>query len=289
MNPGKGATDAKAEARRLRIGAAFAVLDESYAEHQPRRCFTLFSGGHDSTTASALAFDWARARDIPLTAALIDTTIAVPEAHEHVRAICRAQDWPLVVLRPPRTYESLVLEYGFPGPGFHGRFAYPRLKARAIEQLVRDTKELWKDRVMLVTGIRKEESIEREAQVTPVDRDGAQLWTAPIWDWKKIQCAHEMRLRGLPRNPVSDTIHISGDCLCGAKARKHEIEEIRGWFPHVADVILDLQRRVQATGHPASVWGVRPPNVSRHQMRMDLDLLGPLCRTCATDDLAEAA
>lgn len=274
------------------LTAAFALLDEAYDTHQPSHVFCLFSGGHDSTSATAIGMEWAHARKLRPLVAHVNTGTGIKETREHVLALADRQGWELIELHPPRSYRSLVLEMGFPGPGFHDRLAYPRLKARCFRYLGRMAPE--GRRVMLITGIRREESERRIAHVERIQVDENEtnlLWAAPIWDWTKVDCNHFIAERGLPRNPVSDLLHISGECLCGAMAKPGELERIEEWFANDVAWIRQLEDEVEAKGLRACRWGKRPPAVAREQMRAFLtpnDGSFPmLCAGCSPD--AEAA
>lgn len=266
----------------VRSRSAFAVLDEAYRKHEPVAVRALFSGGHDSLTATAVAFAWARERDIDLRAAHINTGAGIPETTEFVRATCRDQGWPLRELspKPDRDYEWMVKRFGFPGPGQHG-LAYRYLKERQLDTLTREAKQSAKrsDRVMLVSGVREQESTRRMAHVERIQRQGAKVFAAPIWDWSKLDCNHFIEAQGLPRNPVVDILHMSGECLCGAFAKPDEIAEIEAWFPEVAARIHSLEADVEAAGQHGCRWGVRPPRVHRDQMKLEAGLL---CQGCET-------
>lgn len=271
--------------------AAFALLDEAYDTHQPSHVFCLFSGGHDSTTATQIGMEWAKTRRLRPLVAHVNTGTGIKETRDHVLRLADQQGWELIELHPPRSYRSLVLEMGFPGPGYHDRLAYPRLKARCFRYLGRMAPE--GRRVMLITGIRREESSRRIAHVERIQVDANEkdlLWAAPIWDWTKVDCNHFMADRGLPRNPVSDLLHISGECLCGAMARPDELAEIGRWFPEKAGEIMALEDEAEAAGLRACRWGRRPPPVAREQMRAFLtpsDGSFPmLCAGCRPDEEA---
>lgn len=239
-------------------------------------------------TATAVAFAWATSRGVEMGAAHIKTGTGIPETTEYVQRVCGEYGWPLKVYEPPVPYEQIVVEYGFPGPGQHG-LMYRRLKERALRQLVREHKEEVRDRVMLVTGVRSEESVRRMRHVERVQREGAQVWAANIWNWSKLDCNRLIAERGLARNPVVDLLHMSGECLCGAFARPGEIEEIEQWFPKHAEWLHELEEKVRARGLAGCVWGKRPPRVHAEQMSMLLDdyegaEVGPLCVGCGPDE-----
>jgi 3'-phosphoadenosine 5'-phosphosulfate sulfotransferase (PAPS reductase)/FAD synthetase len=279
----------KKPAERALLDEAFAVLDQAEADHGPRARFALCSGGHDSLTATAVAQEWAAARGLEMGVAHIKTGTGIPETTEYVERLCESQGWDLRVYEPPVPYEEIVLEYGFPGPGQHG-LMYQRLKERCLRQLVREHKTEMKDRIMLVTGVRSEESVRRMRHVERIQREGAQLWAADIWNWTKLDCNRFIADRRLPRNPVVDMLHMSGECLCGAFARPGEIDEIEQWFPEHAAWLHELEEKVRARGLRGCVWGQRPPRIHKEQMAMafgddwDDAPLGPLCIGCGSDD-----
>lgn len=283
---------------------AFDVLDEAEREHRPRKHWVLISGGHDSLTATAVAFAWARERGIEMHAGHIKTGTGVPQTTSYVEEVCSAQGWPLTIFEPPVPYRDIVLAHGFPGPAQHG-LMYARLKERALRQLVRESKREWDDRVMLCTGVRSDESLRRMRHVERIQRDGAQLWAAAIWNWTKIDCANYVfRDLALPRNPVVDVMHMSGECRCGAFARPGELAEWMAWYPGETEWIVALQEEVAAAGLQAWRWGERPPRIHREQMAMafgedwDAGVPGVLCVGCGpgepaddtiTDEEADAA
>lgn len=255
---------------------SFAILDRAVANHKPVEFFALFSGGHDSLTATAIAFKWAQERGVKMTAAHIDTTIGIPETQQFVRGTCEEQGWPLRIERGDRDYESLVMEFGFPGPGQHG-FMYQRLKERGLRKLVRSSKTNWQDRVMFITGIRQQESTRRMKHQYEEQREGAQIWAAPIYRFDAVDCARFIEAEGLRRNPVKDKLEMSGECLCGAFAKPGEIKDLELWFPETAERLHDLEAKVEAKGLRGCTWGQRPPRVHREQMKLEV---GPLCQSC---------
>lgn len=241
------------------------VLDEAVAEHDPAMIFALFSGGHDSVSSTTVAQGWAKERGRWLPVATVNTGTGISRTREFVIATAQKYDWPLMELHPPRSYRSLVLEHGFPGPGFHDRFAYPRLKERCFRNLARLVPP---DRnVMFVTGVREQESERRTEHVERIQVRGRVIWTAPIWDWSKADVNRFMAKRQIERNPVVDLIHMSGECLCGAMAHPGELAEIAEWFPEKVAEIRALEDEVERTGHPACKWGKRPPRIASDQLR----------------------
>lgn len=266
---------------------AFAVLDETQVHYTPRAWWTLFSGGHDSLTACAVAFKWAEHRGVQMQAGHIKTGTGIPATTEYVETVCKQEGWPLQIFEPPVSYEDIVMEHGFPGPGQHG-IAYARLKERCLRELVRGSKVNFHDRIGMVTGVRQDESLRRMRHVSRIQREGAQVFAAPIWNWTKGDCAQFcFDTLGLPKNDVVGLLHASGECLCGAFARPDEMAEIEQWFPEHAKWIHALEERVRGAGIVACRWGQRPPRIHQEQMKMgfgedwDASIPGVLCQGCA--------
>lgn len=252
---------------------ALRTLDAAIDAWEPSHVFALFSGGHDSLTSTALA-----AGHQAFTAAVhINTGIGIDETRDFVRETCREQGWPLLEYHPPVSYDDIVLEHGFPGPGAH-RFAYVRLKERCLDALVREHKVERRRKIVLVTGARAQESRRRMGHVEPVqiERESVKVWVAPIHDWTKDDCNSLIERRGLRRNPVVDAIHMSGECLCGSFANAAQERPLLGaLYPSVERRIRELELRAEAAGVVACEWGKRPPNVAPGQERLDFS---PLCR-----------
>lgn len=250
------------------------TIDQAISDHRPSHLFALFSGGHDSLCSTSVA-----AKHPAFAAAVhINTGIGIPQTREYVRSVCEQRGWPLIEMHPDaKTYADLVAEKGMPGgPKAHNTMYY-WLKQRQVRRLVREHKQGRHGRVALVTGIRTAESERRMAAVmsVPVHRIGAQVWVNPILDWTRTDCHAHMDFEGLPRNPVVDLLHRSGECLCGSLAHRSELADIRGWFPDVAREIEQYEQLARDHGHLEDVWAGRL-TVNRQQLRFDL----PMCSDC---------
>lgn len=240
-----------------KLKKSHAIMDEAIDRFKPVAVYGLFSGGHDSLTATHIAAQHPR-----FTAAVhINTGIGVPETREFVRETCKREGWPIKEYRAKedcgQDYRKLVLAYGFPGPDHH-RKMYNRLKERALRVLIRETKNERLDKVLLVSGCRSQESERRMGHVEPIQLEAARVWTAVIHDWSKHDCNEYIGEQKLPRNPVVDLIHKSGECLCGAYAKPNELKELKVWFPKTAAEIERLEAEVRAAGFPWG-WEGRPP------------------------------
>jgi 3'-phosphoadenosine 5'-phosphosulfate sulfotransferase (PAPS reductase)/FAD synthetase len=271
----------------------------------PETVVCLFSGGGDSSILAHLM------RERVDMLAHVDTGIAIPACRTYVDAVADAWGAKLVVKTPPDSYEQLVLGQvkaktkdqivfaGFPGPPQHATM-YQRLKERALDDLRR---ELVGPRgrggqVVFVAGQRWAESDRRFRNASETDPWGSVLWCSPIVWWTNDHMAeyrrrylchdlhehapHRLCRPGvLPRSEVTDHLHMSGDCLCGAYARPDERDEIGFFYPEVAERIRRIEADVAAAGIKRCVWGAG-------KQAGDPELTdaapGPLCSRCVPMD-----
>lgn len=258
-----------------RVAEAHKIVAGAVKRHSPKGVVGLFSGGHDSLCATHIASQHLAFRG----AASFHTTIGISETIEWRREIAQKYQWRHQEYWPPRTYEQLVLQYGFPGPGAH-QFMYSLLKERCLRQMMRKMQRKPGDRVVLVTGVRLSESKRRMGHVKPCVREGGKVWTAPILNWTDEDKDEYMAFHQLPRNPVVDRVCMSGECLCGAFASPGEIAELEVAYPEIAAEIHALEVKAKAAGVHC-VWGTRPPGE-----RKPKGPTGPMCHSC---DLKRAA
>lgn len=255
------------------VEQAHRLYDEGVADHLGTRTVAascvLFSGGNDSTTLGHLFKDRAS------HAIHANTTIGIEQTRQFVRDTCAAWGLPLIEKVAPVSYRELVLERGFPGPGMHWKM-YSRLKERALD-LARHELGVANSRTkvaVFIAGRRRAES-ERREDIPLSQADGSVIWVSPIALWQKLDLATYREMHpDVPRNEVSDLIHMSGECLCGAFARPGELDEIGYWFPEVRAEIEALQAEVRAAGHPEPFcrWGHGEGAPSKS---------GPLCSSCS--------
>lgn len=295
------------------VNEAHALLDEAISRevHEAGRALAgvviLFSGGNDSTTLAHLF------KDRATHAAHANTGIGIEQTRQFVRDTCAGWGLPLFEEYPVigATYRDLVLgrtrartgpnkgkvvyEGGFPGPAKH-YLMYQRLKERALESVRRQLVEYPRQqRVIFLAGRRASESGRRQklALRDPIERRDNTVWVSPLLNWTKLDLNAYRRLYpDVPRNEVSDLLHMSGECLCGAFAHEGELDEIGTWFPEVAAEIRELEAEALASGVAPPErckwgWGAGKETPSR---------VGVLCSSCdarfeqlAIDGLERAA
>jgi 3'-phosphoadenosine 5'-phosphosulfate sulfotransferase (PAPS reductase)/FAD synthetase len=246
--------------------------------HDPRKVFVLSSGGNDSMTLLhyAMSQEWEFDGVVH-----VNTGTGVCEGGRFLTTdflyeVCALWNLPLRVLHPPKSFEEVFLDQpiidGLPGPGMH-HIAYNRLKERALRVFVAEQKVHWLDRIMFLTGIREDESTIRMGyQESIIDRVGAQVWVNPIYRWSNEEMAAYRAEHNIPENPVSQHLHMSGECLCGSFARPGELDEIEFFFPDTAARIKGWQATAAERGLTYRTWGERRGNDDPNESRM--------CRQC---------
>lgn len=123
--------------------------------------------------------------------------------------------------------------------------------------------------------------------VQAVRQDGVKVWVNPLHDWLKFECLDLIAASGIPRNPVVELLHMSGECLCGSFAKPNELNEIALWYPGTAAHIRQLESAVAERGIAACKWGQRPPTKGRKRFyskgrkrRNSSGRVSELCQSC---------
>ena len=279
------------------IQQAHDIYDNGLADHLDGHELVasdlLFSGGNDSTLLGHVFKD--RVTHI----VHINTGIGIKATRDYVHETAALWNLPLIEKTPRKgmTYRDLVLGRvmarsretgemvqawagGFPGPAGHA-FYYQRLKERQLESVRRaQVTDPRKQRVVFVAGRRRQESARRamvlnkQPAVPLSERRGSTIWVSPIAFWTDLDMNTYRLMNDVPRNTVSDTLHMSGECLCGAFAHRGELDEIGYWFPEMKAEIEALEGEVRAAGVAPErycTWGHGLGKPSKS---------GPMCSSC---------
>lgn len=236
-----------------------------------------FSGGNDS-----LAVTHWMMNNVPGCEVFhCNTGIGVEATRQFVRDTCVRQGWPLHEIRAKedcgQDYDEIVRRFGFPGPAGH-TLMYSRLKERPIRKMVRDVQKKRGERVLIATGIRHDESVRRMRYGgREVNRFGSQIWCNPIYWWTQTERDAYIDSFGLPRNPTSQLLGMSGECLCGAFAHPGELSMVKLACPETAARIERLHAEVSARGFDWG-WEGRPPRAGK-TAKADI-VRRPLCVGC---------
>lgn len=248
------------------------IITEAVEQYNPSHVFGLFSGGHDSLCACHIA-----SRHPSFSGVIhLNTGIGVQETRDFVYQTCKDLGWPLKEYFPPESYESMVTEYGFPGPGQHSSM-YIRLKERALRQVLREHGSR-SQKIVFITGVRQQESVRRMGTISGSivkgpSPSGRAIWVAPIIYWDAHDKHEYIEAYQLPKNQVVEILCMSGECLCGAFAKPGELEYIRKFYPDTAAEIDRITAKVEAVGKPCK-WGERPSKANKNSINL------PLCTSC---------
>lgn len=288
---------------------ALDALQQADNNHHPIARVALLSGGHDSATATLMAASALKELGKPLDAVVhIDTGTGIAETQQYVVNLCREFDLPLRIYRAreyvrsngtpdPQRYEDFVRQTGFPTAPGHTKM-FNRLKDRQLDQMMRDLKQRRRDRILLISGVRREESKRRMVNINAsgtIAQQGSRVWVNVIADATGGDCTTFMKRNRIPRNPVRDLLGLSGECLCGAMGSTAEWEITSALFPDDPNVrlISQLHQEVEALGFPWS-WGGDIPDwwgVSNRKSELyarwqqehtepACDAASPLCHSC---------
>lgn len=254
-----------------------AVIARAIELHQPVATFALFSGGDGSLHAT----HWAMNNVPGCQVAHINTGIGFAGTRQFVRETCAREGWPLTEIRAKedcgQDYDEIVLKYGFPGPAQHGKM-YIQLKERGIEELVRRHKTKRGQCVMLLTGVKRDDSQRRSGYGGgEITRRKAQVWVNHMYWLTSSEAYHYIAQHGIPRNPVAQLFGMSGECLCGAFAGDGEMAMVRITEPALADRIEALQERAKLAGVHCR-WEGKPPRQRADQQTPDF--FSPMCVNC---------
>jgi 3'-phosphoadenosine 5'-phosphosulfate sulfotransferase (PAPS reductase)/FAD synthetase len=265
------------------------IVAEAIERYKPVAIYVGFSGGNDSRAVA----HWMMNNVPGCEPFHANTGIGIERTREYVRKTCVDQGWPLHEIRAledcGQDYEALCRRYGFPGPDGH-QLMYARLKERCVRVLVKRAKvgHSRRAKVLIVSGIRHDESVIRMGYAgREINKVGAQVWINPLYWWTKAERDAYNAASGLPENPVTKALGMSGECGCGAFAHSGELERWRAVDPEFGKRIDRLQTEVLARGFTWS-WEGRPPKGGFQPNQLGLFRL-PLCVGCEKSAIVQEA
>jgi 3'-phosphoadenosine 5'-phosphosulfate sulfotransferase (PAPS reductase)/FAD synthetase len=277
----------------LMLAAGRKIMLDAIEQYKPVAIFAGFSGGNDSIVATHFA-----CTEFGATAIHANTGIGIEQSREHARNTAKKQGWEFyeklapVTGPPARTrdgrpfdpsvlptgrwhdgdtkYEEFCFNFGMPGPGQHPRM-YQVLKERTFEAYRREAKQGHSRRstVIFVTGVRHDESAIRAGYQRAVSKVGGSVWVNPFYWQTKVDFEIYREEFGLPRNPVTDTVGMSGECLCGTMGTRAELDAIAKVEPETVAYIHKIESKCESLGLPC-LWATRPP---RKPKQPDVDPL----------------
>lgn len=256
------------------------IVQQAIETYKPVAIFAGFSGGNDSIVPTHFV-----CTEFGGAAVHCNTLIGVNKSREHARATAKRFGWQFIEefakssgmpkkhkdgsafdektlpngrwVDGATQYEEFCFNFGMPGPGQHARM-YQRLKERSFNRIKKEAKRGHRksDCVMFVTGIRRDESAIRAGYNRDTQKVPGAVWVNPFYWNTKADFELYRQEFGLPRNPVTDVIGISGECLCGTMGTRDELE------PETRKYIESIEARCESLGLPCK-WATKPEKASK--------------------------
>lgn len=194
----------------------------------------LFSGGKDSLVACLEA----KVKEV----VYCRTGVGLNE--EYVKSICKRFNWKLNIVEPREgeSFENFIQKYNFPKPTNH-KWIMAFLKFHPMRKWHNQQKKTGRN-IMFVSGIRRTESATRKRRWKSDHNtmDGMNFYL-PILNWTTGQVWVFLEDHKIPRSPIYETMHMSGDCMCGAFSSKGESGFLKMFHPEMYEMMLQLEEK----------------------------------------------
>jgi len=193
----------------------------------------LFSGGKDSLVACHYLWFQGKLNEV----LYCKTGIGLKENFDYVVETCDKFGWKLNIVEPKdnESYEDFIRKFGFPHQGMHSAIM-GYLKWHPLRKFARG-----KD-IIYVSGRRRRESRRRMGKVKgELETTENITFYSPLLEWTDKMVWDYIKNNSLERCPVYDTLHMSGDCLCGAFSELGESELIATFHGYMAEHIKSLE------------------------------------------------
>ena len=251
------------------------IIRDGVRDYKIDSLYVGFSGGKDSAVVADFA-----SKNFPHIfkgCIFCDTGIKVAESKKFVIDYCNEKGWKLFIVHPKRTFEQIVKENGFPGPTVH-TFIMRYLKYIPMRGFIKKCYDSGL-RPAILSGVRQQESVRRGVNATSeVYQDGRMIFISPML-YKSDSWMYEYYMKeGLKRSPVYDTLHISGDCLCGCFSKPGEAQLLKIFHPETALQISDLEKYLKDNMiYKNATWG-KQAGMTHAQEQDSIDKF--LCNDC---------
>jgi len=273
------------------------ILDQAISEGITD-FYVAYSGGKDS----GIALDF-MVKEFPQYfkgVVFVNTGIATQATVDFVEDYCKKRNYPLYHLHAedvkrkivskhgkigePFDFEHLVLAYGFPKQALH-TVTMRWLKLFSIRKFISERIALGENPA-IVSGIRRNESARRKIKAKQyIYNDGKMWFISPLFYKSNDWVMRYFIENDIKRSPVYNTLHISGDCLCGSFAKREELKLLEMFHPEVFTEIKRLEKLLKEKGTPEakenSVWGIH--NQTTESAKSQSQLESFVCSDCLFD------
>lgn len=255
------------------------IVARAIEEYNPYAIVVMVSGGDDSLTALNVA----RYLNIPYTHIIHgNTRTGIQETTDFVRGLTEGDPAIYLEADAGTAYEDYIARKGFFGKGLTAHdYAYRILKATTFRKIVsKEIRQRKRNRnVLFLNGARRQESPRRMVtMINPYRIDpGAptNIWVNIINEWSKGDCLDFLGEMGISRNPVSELLHRSGECMCGTMQSKDEGEEAAFWFPKWGQWRDEMEKLARVNGFDWG-WSEQMPR----KQRPVCNEFSPMCTGC---------
>ena len=202
--------------------------------------------------------------------------------HLHAEDVKRKIDTHVGKKGEPFDFEHLVMAYGFPQQPLH-TVTMRWLKMFSLRQFIFE-RIAKGENPAIVSGIRKNESARRKTKAKKyIYNDGKMWFVSPLY-FKSNEWVYEYFVKeDIKRSPCYETLHISGDCLCGCFAQENELELLKMFHPEVYDKIKKLEMKLKTCGtddaKKHATWGIHDQTT----IESDDETEGYVCNDCFFD------
>ena len=254
------------------IEQAKLILEEAKQKYGVTEFMAGFSGGKDSVTALDIVHKLGKLYGV----IYCDTGIGVQENKDFVINYCEKRKLELVIVKPKvgETYDDFVLKFGFPHEGKHNAIM-GYLKSHPLRDY-----SYKHNGIGIISGVRKFESKRRGRTAKIFSKDGALLWISPIIEWKTNQVWDYVRKNNLPLSPIYKTLHLSGDCLCGAFSHFREAEMICQFYPELRNRIITLEKKLSCKKYCKKFHVCKWGNQSSMEGALNQSKINYACADC---------
>lgn len=217
------------------------IIEKAKEKYNIKKFIGLFSGGKDSLSVCHYVATKLKMLDEVL---YLRTGIGTKENFEFVLETCNKFGWKLNIAdpKPQFTYEKFVERFGFPHSGKHSAIM-GFLKWYQLRQFARDHKG---ENIAFISGRRKKESKRRLKMKSLLPYENPEtniIFCSPLYYWTNNDIKNYIKKEKLELCPVYATLHMSGDCLCGAFSELGESNLIKTFHPDLAQKIVYLEQK----------------------------------------------
>jgi len=250
------------------------IINKAIKDYKPKAIFMMFSGGDDSRCA----YEVATALNIPLTHFVFgNTRTGIPDTTDYVREFSLSSGLPYIEADAGEAYEDYVTRKGFFGRGEKAHsFAYHVIKASQFRKAASSIRHRRRNfNILLINGARQTESENRSKNLTDIyNVDPAatsNIWVNIIHHWEKKDCLDFLADCKSRRNPVTEALCRSGECMCGTMQSKEERNEAAFFFPEWGRWLDDIRRRVMIDKGFTWDWGEHISNYAKAKMNGQME------------------